>query len=624
MPALIDGNYFRYMNLHSAWIVDAVLRQAGRYATPPANNQAVVSATFQGSTWPERGTLLTSIAQDVGSFPDWENTRYGLAVRQAAVEYEPQLWSGTPGGGRIMDHPVEITQEIVDTSESTYIRARFDGGGRVALIQTPSQVQAAYYTPGGTAYVLATATKQDRTRVTARFWVSGSTLHAELRTRRTDGHVSTHGTGSRSVGQELSGVVNHVWVTGSGTQGAFQVAFPERAWERIGHAPNAALHIAPFGRNHLVGFRTQIDVPAIDLLNDIADAELAQWWIDENDVLQWWDRGLLANQPIAATLTSADHVAELSWSHDYDALRRAVHVKYAETTQTSRWRRTLTLWQGGSTTLDQGDEDEVFINVPNDEIWLGVHYEDPYRYGLDTSSYWPNRGIGTVIGGIAIDGEGNERRTNSIIQQLRRVTDETFVIDTQVTALQAGEQAALQLPSERETDTSMWARWRNEKLPILRGKKRIIFTDATYTSEIMASVHDIPDYEHNVGELIQSPAYAGQTADYLAASLTQPKPILERSEIMPVLNLQVGDRVILRVPDVVGLEIDGVITSINLDVNMSNGIARQTLDLTTRSVTPIGASWDDFAAAHGADPWRYWGALRSGDSWDDFGAHPLK
>src|SRR5699024_7105710 len=112
-------------------------------------------------------------------------------------------------------------------------------------------------------------------------------------------------------------------------------------------------------------------------------------------------------QPVVATLTGADHVSELSWSNDRDGLRRAVHVNYKVATQTSRWRTTLTLWQGGSATYDQGDEDETFINVPDDEIWLGVDVDNPTRYGRTTSNHWAiNRGIRSVLGGIAVDDDG--------------------------------------------------------------------------------------------------------------------------------------------------------------------------------------------------------------------------
>lgn len=627
MPALVDANYFIYNSLLSTFIVDWALRQAGRYSTPPYDNQSVVSATMQGSTWPERGTITYSQKQapDGGSesFPNWDITHYGRCVQNVDAQYEPNVWSGTLGGGRVTSHPVELTQEIVDIGPgSTFVRAYFPGGGQLGLAQNQSTVFARYYRPDGSTADLAVLPRSGLTRATVRFSWSNGTLTGEVRGQTTSSRIISSGTGTVSAGT-LTGVIEQVRANGTGAQGAFQVAFPSTAWSKLTFRPSARIHAARTGINSFTGFRTQIDVPAIDLLSDIADAELAQWWIDENDVLQWWDRGLLAQQPVKATLTGADHVSELSWSNDHDDLKRAVHVKYQAATPISRWRTTLTLWQGNSSTYYQGDVDETFINTPNDEIWLGVDVDSPVRYGRTATEYWAiNRGIRSVLGGIAVDDDG-ERLTNSIVQSLRRVTDETFVVETDVRTLSAGEQAALQFASDSDTDTSLWSRWRGKKLPILRGKKKIVFTDEMSTSSITATTTGAPDYTHNVGEFIQSQIYAGLTADYIAASVTNPQPKLERTRIMPVLNLQAGDRVIVDIPDVVGLRIDGVVTSIDTEADLATGTASQHIRMTPRSVTPIGATWEDFGRVHGGRTWQTWSNTTGSTTWSDFGNTPL-
>lgn len=627
MPALTDDNHFIYNSLLTTFIVDWALRQTGRYATPSFNNQSVVSATLQGSAWPERGTITYAQKQEPdggsGAFPNWQVTDYGRCVQNIDAQYTPNIWSGTLGGGRITSHPVELTQEVVDIdSGSSFLRARFPGGGYVALAHNASTVFARYYRANGTTVDLATLPRAGLVRATARFSMSSGTLTGALRAQDTNNQIVQASSGTVAA-SDLTGVISQVRITGTAAQGAFQVAFPSSAWSKLSFTPNARIHAARSGFNSYTGFRTKIDVPAIDLLSEIADVELAQWWIDEHDVLQWWDRGLLAQQPVAATLTGADHVEELAWSNDHDDLKRAVHVKYQAASQTSRWRTTLTLWQGNSTTYDQGDEDEIFINTPNEEIWLGVDVNNPTRYGRTTSNYWAiNRGIRSVLGGIAVDDDG-ERTTNSIVQSLRRVTDETFVVDTNVAVLQDGEQAALQFPSDGPTDTTLWARWRGEKLPILRGKKKVVFTDETSTSSITANSAGAPDYTHDVGEFIQSAIYAGLTADYIAASVTNPQPKLERTRIMPVLNLQVGDRVVLDIPDVIGLRIDGVVTSIDTDADLDAGTVSQQIRVTPRSVTPIGATWDDFGQVFGGTPWQTWANTTDNETWADFGATPL-
>jgi len=629
MPHLSDGNYYRYIQLHSIFITDFVLRQVGRHATPRRSVGDVVGATMIGSTWPERGTIIESQKDtpDGGTimFPNWVNTPYGMAVQNVSAEYEPNIWSGTPGDGRLHNRPVEITQEVLSNSgDPTYLRARFWGGGRVALIQYETAIRLSYYDLAGSATTLLQVPSAGKIRATARFSMTGTTLSAELRTLNADGTVNHEGTATHEVGQSLNGQIDHVWAHGQGAQGAFQVAFPPagREWDVLGFQPNAVFHAAPFSRNHLVGFPAQVNVPAIDLINDQADAEFAQWWIDEHDVLQWWDRGLLAQQSSVGVLTGVDHIRDMPWSYDFDAARRSVAVKYKEPSVTQRWRTNLTLWQGGSNTLQMGDEDETFVNVPNDEIWLGVHWQDPYRYALNNSTYWPRRGIGTVVGGITVDDDGNERQTGSIIVELRRITELSYVFSTRITALGADEQAALQFASERETDSTLWARWYGENLPILRGKKKIELLDETVTSEIRGP-EMAPAYEHNAGYWIQEASYAGTTADYAAASLTDPSPRIEQADIMPAFNLQVGDVITLSDPEVTGLQIIGLVTGNSIDADLANGSATQRISLTPRAITVDGARWVDFGEARRGDTWNDFGADWSGDTWAEFGNNPL-
>lgn len=627
MPSLVDTNDYRHIGLQTPFITDWVLRQAGRYATPPQSGGCVVSATLMGSAWPERGEVTASIKNTPDEFsnnsPNWRNTDYGLCAHNLNAEYEPYLWSGLPG--RLTTTPVELTQEVVQPSDgATYLRARFGGGGRVALVFSNTTIQARYYRPDGGNDIMLTVPKTGRTRATARFSLSGQWLEVELRTRRTNGTVRSEGNASLNVGHDaLAGVINHVWANGGGAQGAFQVAFPSTPWRPLNHDPTAVIHAALAGRNFLRGLPTQVNANALDLLNDQADAEFAQWWIDEHDVLQWWDRGLLAQQPTVGTLTSADHVKELSWSHDHDSARHHVHVNYKHPEITQRWRTTLILWQGGTTTLDQGDEDEQFINVPDDEVWLGVDWEDPIWYSR-TTSWWGavNRGIKSVIGGIAVDDDDGERLTNSILPTMRRITDAAYVITTNIASLSGDEQAALQFPDDGFTDPELWARWLGEKLPIVRGKKKVTLVEETYTSEIVGD-DQAPDYTHDVGWWIQDVAVAGRTADYAAASLTQPRPRVTGLDILPVLALQAGDHIRVSLPDVAELELTGVVTSNNLDADLAAGVITQSISLMPTNIASLSRQWADFGVTQNGAPWQAWATTTVNDTWSDFGTAPL-
>lgn len=626
MPSLVDANEYRYVGLQAAYVTDAVLRQAGRYATPSMSDGCFCSVPFQGSTWPERGDLRTSIklaADESGnSYPNWYTSPYGLKVHNLEATYRPYIWSGQD---TVFDQPLEITQEIVDSrGASTFVYVTF-GAGSLVLAISSAEVFARYYPSNGPYVALAQISKSGIDRVTIRFSRSGNTLTADIRTRTTSGALSDAVSGSAPiVAGNLAGPVTLIRATGIGAQGAFQAAYPATAWSRLGQVASAALHVAASGRNSLIGLPAQINVEAAEILSAQADAEFASWWIDENDTLQWWDRGLLVSQPSAAVLTAADHIKNIPWAHGHGSLRREVSVAYRLPLVTQKWRTDLTLWEGPGETYNQGDTEETVINVPDDEIWLGVDTENPTRYSKDTPNYYVlNRGIRSVIGGIAVGVDGTERQTNSVIPGLRKVNDTAFAVTVQVAALFADEQAALQFPSGYAGDTLLWPKWWNKPLPVLRGKKKLVFQDDRVAAP-QVGPSTVPDFVHDVDWWIQRKDYAQATADYAAAIVTVDQPLIDGIEIMPVFNLQAGDVITVQDPEVMGLTIKALVTSNNIDADFSAGSATQSLGLRPLSVTKNGATWAEFGAAKSSLTWGAWGISRDPDTWADFGSNPLK
>lgn len=621
MPALVDANYYRYIGLQSCYITDSVLRQSGRHATPSMSDGCFVSVPFQGSTWPERGTCVSSakLAPDeIGNaYPNWYQSPYGLKVHNLNSSYSPLIWSGQD---TVFDQPMEITQEIVDArGGSTFIYVAFDRG-QLALAVSNTAVFARYYPSTGAYVNLAQVSKPGIDRVTMRFSRSGNTLTAEIRTRSTSGALSTAVSGTTTLlAGDLAGPVTLIRATGTGAQGAFQAAYPAAAWSRLGQAASAVLHVDSSGRNRLVGLPAQVNASSTDLLSQQAEAEFASWWIDENDVLQWWDRDLLIAQPSVATLTAADHVKSIPWTHGHGSLRREVSVDYRPPAVTAKWRTDLTLWEGSGETYSQGDTDETFVNVPDDEIWLGVDYENPTRYSTVTPNYYAiNRGIRTVIGGIAVGTDGAERLTGSIAPGVRRVTDNSFAFSVQVNALGSDEQAALQFPRESSTDPALWARWRGKPLSILRGKKKLVFQDGRAVAALTGP-STVPDFVHNAGWWIQTPEYAQDIANYAAKILTVDQPLIDGIEIMPVFNLQAGDVITVSDPEVMGVCIRALVIGNTINADFGNGAATQSLKLRPLLVLLNGKTWGEFGASYKDQPWSKFGTDYAGQYWGDFG-----
>lgn len=624
MPSLTDANTYRYIGLQSVYLVDSALRQAGRYCTPFKSPGCFFSAPFQGSTWPETGNLRTSVKRTPDSagqaYPNWVTTAYGLGVQNVEATYDPFIWSGATTE---FTAPLEITQELIPTTGgSSWTYVQFDRGS-VCLAMNSSTIFARYYDVDGSSTDLATIARSTHQRVTAKFRRLSSGVEGALCCLTSAGTVTQVVRGTTNVGSnDLKGPVTRIRVTGDSSIGATQAAYPTQDWQTLRFSPSAVIHASNTGRNSLTGVPEQLNVPAADMLEEIADAEFASWWIDELGILQWWDRAAFINRGVAATLDADDHVRKIPWRHNRGSLISKAYVDYQATIVTYRWRTDLTLWQGSGETFNQGDDEEEIISVPNDEIWFGVDVDNPTRYSQNTPNYFViNRGIRSVIGGIAVGDNGAERQTNSISMTLRRITDSAYAYRVSINALQANEQAALELPSEYTTDTALWARWRGSGLPILRGKKKIQFIDDRAQGDV-SGPSLAPDYVHDVGWRIQNRSYAVSTAEYIASISTKDQPVIEGIEIMPVFNLQVGDIITVNDPNTMGISIRAIVTGNHIDADFVEGSADQRLDLRPLAVTKNGATWADFGTKY-TGTWNDFGTERSGETWSQFGANPL-
>lgn len=630
MPSLTDTNSWRYIGMQPSYLADCALRAAGRYSTPSMMGNCFVSVPMMGSTWPERGELTYSVRRQADTqvaFPSWVTTPYGRAAQNVELQINPWSWSGL---NLNFNKPMELTQELPDTDGSTYIRVIFGNGSRIEVACSASTAFVRYYpSVGGGTRDIVSRFRSGRERLHVRLTRSGNRITASIRLTNREGRDDpATETASITINDgDYAGPVTNVWAYSEGTLGAFQIGYPVDPWSRLRWSPNARMYLTNIA-NTLTGVPEQIDVDAIDFLDQVAEAELASWWIDENDVLQYWERSRLVARSNAATLTAADHIKKLPWKHTGAAQAAAVHVDYKTAQKIQRWRTNLTLFQGSNQTLEQGDDEEMFVNVPNDEIWLGVDYQNWTRYAASdsTDNMWAiNRGIRSVLGGFAVDSDGNERRTNSIIPAMRRITDDTYAVRHRITNLGNDETASTQLPTEVATQRGLWARWRGQNLPLIRGKGKVTFEDARYTSGTRGPSTS-PDHTHNVGWLIQLDSVAERLGDYLAAYTSTYQYEISGVDIAPVLNLQVGDVITLDDPLVTGTRVRGLVTSNSISADLGQGECDQSVSLRVLEVTTGGPEWRDFGQAHSArqNTWGDFGSSRTGETWADFGADPLK
>src|SRR5699024_512807 len=305
MPAG-DGDYWRNPGLFGVSIVDRIFRHCGWYATPPMGPGALISAPMQGSAWPERGVLTRAERLSAaGAAPGWITSPWGMVATDLNLTYEPSASRALSSGA------FEITAMLPPSSGTARVVCWF-GGRRIQLTWTDTSVLVSAET-GANSFTqwVSLARTPEATAVTARITRRGAGMvQAAVRT-----NAETYATGTDvSMGDAyLTAPMSHATVYGSGRCGAFQVA-QSTAWLADGWKPSAAIRARAGIPNRLQVLPPVTGGNCASMLQDLAQAEYATFWIDEKGVMQWWDIDRLESQPQVATLTTADHVTRLEWS----------------------------------------------------------------------------------------------------------------------------------------------------------------------------------------------------------------------------------------------------------------------------------------------------------------------
>src|SRR5699024_10134823 len=137
-----------------------------------------------------------------------------------------------------------------------------------------------------------------------------------------------------------------------------------------------------------------------------------------------------------------------------------------------------------------------------------------------------------------------------------RVNDTAFKTFLTWTGTKQVTQRTLDI--ESLAGTGLWRRRADFDLPILRGKKKYTFGDQS-TTAAQRGPATAPDHVIDAGWWIQNEAQAQITADYAAARLTVPQPVLSSVALIPAPGIQLGDMVEVRDDHVTRLTVRGIV-----------------------------------------------------------------
>src|SRR5699024_9146902 len=256
------------VGLTASWPTQRALSEAGFYATPPPRIGAYMSASLNGSLWPEFGTIRESATQ-----PTWTTVPWGQAASGFTATY-----TGVPG--TMADHPLEVSfMPAPGEGRQVAIRVRFPDGEFRVGVGTSGSVSASMSagsvneTPVSLSGVEVAGGELVSLRVSASgAWelscgsvtkTATAPVHAALQGEPDDVDINSHYADSRPIGG-----VNVGYYTTT-----------LRDWVRTVEMdpPDGALAAS----------RAIASTPARSILQDRAAAEGARMWIDAHGVFHW-------------------------------------------------------------------------------------------------------------------------------------------------------------------------------------------------------------------------------------------------------------------------------------------------------------------------------------------------
>lgn len=620
MPAEGTAEYWRNPGLFGVSLVDRIFRHCGWYATPPLSASAAVSAPMQGSAWPEVGKLTRAERLSAsGAAPGWITSPWGMQATDINLSYDAaqQLPVST--------RPVEITVMIPPPSGGSARVACWFGSWRLQLIWTETTFSVTAETAANVHTTLVTMSRSAMgaaSALTARVSRTGAgQARAEIRTSTGESVLGA----ITSVGDAiLTTPLSVVTSWGDGRLGAFQVAFPTTAWSTItGWTPSAVIRARAGIPNRLQVLPPVVSRNCGNLLQELAEAEYATFWIDEKGVMQWWDIDRLEAQPQVATLTTANHVTSLEWSQALSSVYRQAVVEWTEPVAEPAFTHRVEFWRGRgeSLTYGAGERIEEIVASPADEVWLvpDLNPSEIGAPGTDNQNY--NMGFGSWFGGVWDDTTTWSYGSHVVMEPIGpgayKITTTTGATGALRTLVQKS------VPSG--VASTIWQGRRNENLPILRGKLKYTLRDASTASSQQGPAM-APEYTVSTGWWIQYADEAKWLADKYASRVTIPSPELGEVGIVPAPGLQLGDKVTIAAPDVVGLRIQGLIYADSREISAGDGFAMShSIRVRPISVSrDAGVTWEEWRASLAASMTHtQWAGTQSGKSWAQWGAAPV-
>jgi hypothetical protein len=528
----------RAIGVHPSWLTARLAAACGFHATPPPREgETCISAPLIGSTWPNRGGLLRSQPR-VGEFPGYASTPWGVGVTDIGATWLPNR-SAVRTLRLARSGFVEFLATAPTGEGTHHIILDWSGADRIHIRVGGSLVSVgagtdATISPQVSCTFPADAYATGYAHVSV--WVD-SDGRAAVRIGSAEATGSVNVT-SPMVETELQ-QVRLVSETDMRAIGGLNVGFTAGRYDLHTWKPSAVID-SPYN-NIWLAFPGLEGENVMDVLKEQSESELAAIWLDGEGRFQYRTRARLTSAaPVGDTITM-DDLDSLPWSEQWSSLRSRVRVKYASITRMIGPKPTNLVWQGSGTSLEPGETYEE-VAEPNDKVsWLGV--DAILKNPVDHVARFQRRD-GTYVGGTvetdAENGEGgsflagNSYMTSTLVKNNDRSYTFTVVPTSNVSANQ-------RLVLNTQEPSSLFRRFHDQDLPILRACGVFKLHETELVSEAVGSTKDAPEYVHDGKWFIQSGGPAKSIGDQLALYTAQPLPVLDYIGVTPDDRRELGD-----------------------------------------------------------------------------------
>jgi len=613
MPPLDSGDPWRRIGISNLHYLNTAMRKAGFNSTPSVGFGVVLDAPFQGSVWPLIGDIRVSHSlTNVEYPPTGEFAPWGASRSNVYAVYEPF-------GPRSASEPVQLT--LMRTEFHTgvaYLRCAY-GASTLELRINATTVQG----------------RVNDTVVASLPFVGNGVVQLLLKGGNLT--LKTSGGGAETFSADIGTTAVMGDITVAGDEDAriagVMVSHPPNTsaeFRELNYTPNGKINTGTM-HSGSIALPAVTSTPAHELLNEIGEALLRPFWIDELGVLNCIASDVLFNAPSVQTLTTLDDIRTLSWSRDLLGVRSQIHAKYLWPSVTARRVPSVTVHEGSSSTvLATGDTDEVIIEPGADEDWVLVD-DSPLVAGLGDFTDI-NKGVGSLVGGIYTDGVNEEWASaptvNKLNTSLTRLGANQWALKSEAKTLASGFQVELRTVSpEYAVGTSLYPYMWGHELPIIRAKAKITWTERELPAITAGAVG--PIYEHDfgpwgTGDDPNGTGVVDGISNFIAEKVTKPAAVINSMGVGYDPRRQLSDVITISSPTFFGVQLKCLVVGVSESADKDG--YTQELAVRIISVETTFTTYEQFAKAWGPTA-NYnnfaaaWGATAT---YNDFNNDPLK